>query len=351
MEGERGLSAAEERRDERVVPFRAGDGLECNVIQVRGERPATRGPVLLVHGAGVRANLFRAPVGTTIVDALLDAGYDVWLENWRASIDLPPNEWTLDQAAVHDHPTAVRTVVNETGADEVKAIIHCQGSTSFMMSAVAGLVPEVKTIVANAVSLHTIIPPVSRFKIKRLLPLIRPLTRYLDPQWGVEAPTATAKAIALMVRLTHHECDNAVCKMASFTYGTGWPTLWRHENLNEETHEWIKGEFAHVPLTFFAQMARCVGQGHLVSVEGRPELPPDFVAQAPQTDARFVFFAGGQNRCFLPESQRRTFAFFDEQRPGYHALHELPDYAHLDVFIGKDAGRDVFPLMLRELER
>ena len=27
-------------------------------------------------------------------------GYDVWLENWRASIDLAPCEWTLDQAAV-----------------------------------------------------------------------------------------------------------------------------------------------------------------------------------------------------------------------------------------------------------
>jgi pimeloyl-ACP methyl ester carboxylesterase len=337
--------------EERLVPFTAGDGLECNLIQVKGERSPSRGPVLLVHGAGVRANLFRAPVQTTIVDTLLEAGYDVWLENWRASIDLPPNEWTLDQAAVHDHPAAVKKVVEETGSDEVKAIIHCQGSTSFMMSAVAGLVPEVKTIVANAVSLHTIIPPVSKFKIKRLLPLVGPLTRYIDPQWGLEAPTTTAKAIALMVRLTHHECDNAVCKMASFTYGTGWPTLWRHENLNAETHEWIKDEFAHVPLTFFRQMARCVDNGHLVSVDDRPELPRDFVAQEPQTDARFAFFAGLQNRCFLPESQRRTFAFFDSRRPGFHKLYELPSYAHLDVFIGKEAGREVFPLMLSELER
>ena len=53
------------------------------------------------------------------------------------------NEWTLDQAAIHDHPAAVRKVVEETGAEKVKAIIHCQGSTSFMMSALAGLVPEV----------------------------------------------------------------------------------------------------------------------------------------------------------------------------------------------------------------
>src|SRR6185503_19438274 len=96
---------------ETTVPFTAADGMECNLVHVEGEKPSTRGPVILVHGAGVRANLFRAPVKTTIVDALIEHGYDVWLENWRASIDLPPNEWTLDQAALHDHPAAVRKVV------------------------------------------------------------------------------------------------------------------------------------------------------------------------------------------------------------------------------------------------
>ena len=44
----------------------------------------------------------------------------------------------------------MKTVVAETGCDTVKAIIHCQGSTSFMMSAVAGLVPQVDTIAIRA---------------------------------------------------------------------------------------------------------------------------------------------------------------------------------------------------------
>ena len=69
----------------------------------------------------------------TFVHALIDAGYDVWLLNWRASIEMPPNEWTLDDAAVHDHPAAVRTVLDRTGAKTIKAVIHCQGSTSFMI--------------------------------------------------------------------------------------------------------------------------------------------------------------------------------------------------------------------------
>ena len=342
---------AADRYDVRAVPFVAGDGMQCNLLNVRGEKPPTREPVLLVHGAGVRANIFRAPVAATVVDAILEAGYDVWLENWRASIDLPPNEWTLDQAAIHDHPQAVRKVVEETGSDSVKAVIHCQGSTSFMMSAVAGLVPEVKTIVANAVSLHTVIPRVSKFKIRRISPLVAKLTPYMNPAWGDAPPTALAKVLTLFVRLTHHECHNTVCRMVSFTYGTGFPALWRHENLNPETHDWLRREFGNVPFTFFAQMARCVEAGHLVAVEGDTRLPRDFVARAPETDARFALFAGHKNRCFLPESQRRTFAWLDGLRPGYHTLHELPTYGHLDVFMGKNAAREVFPLMLEELAR
>jgi hypothetical protein len=336
---------------EEVVHFEAGDGLRCNLIHLYGDKPPDKGPVLLVHGAGVRANLFRAPVRTTLVDTLVANGYDVWLENWRASIDLPPNPWTLDQAAVYDHPRAVKTVVEQTGSDEVKAVIHCQGSTSFMMSAVAGLVPEVNTIVTNAVSLHPVIPEFSRFKITYLTPSIGRLIDYLDPQWGLHAPTTMAKMITLLVLLTHHECDNPVCKMVSFTYGSGFPALWSHENLNDETHDWIKEEFAHVPITFFRQMARCVDEGHLVSVEGLRELPENFVAEPPQTDARFAFLAGERNLCFLPESQKKTFDWLDSHRRNYHSFHLLPKYGHLDTFMGKNASRDVFPLILHELER
>ncbi len=334
-----------------IIPFRAGDGFECNLIHVEGEKPATKGPVLLVHGAGVRANIFRAPTPENIVAFLIEHGYDIWLENWRASIDLPPNRWTLDQAAVYDHPVAVRTVTELTGANEIKAVIHCQGSTSLMMAAVAGLLPQVKTIVSNAVSLHTIIPDFSAFKIKYAMPLIKGATEYLNPQWGLRAPTLAAKVVDSIVEITHHECNNPVCKEVSFTYGSGHPALWRHENLSDATHEWLKHEFAKVPLTFFEQMKWCIERGHLISVEGMKELPEDFLAWPPQTNARFAFFAGEANRCFLPLSQVRTWEYFNSQRPNYHSLHTLPGYSHLDVFMGTTAARDVFPLMLAELDK
>jgi hypothetical protein len=181
--------------------------------------------------------------------------------------------------------------------------------------------------------------------------MLKMLTQYLNPQWCVHAPTLTAKAVAALILLTHHECHNPVCKGVSFTYGSGFPALWAHENLNDATHEWIKQEFAQVPIAFFQQMSKCIHKGNLVAVDGLKELPADFCAQEPKTTARFAFFAGKNNLCFLAESQQKTFDFFNGWRKNYHTLTMLPNYGHLDVFIGKNAGKDVFPLIAEELER
>ena len=80
-------------------------------------------------------------------------------------------------------------------------------------------------------------------------------------------------------------------------------------------------------------------------------LPEDVAERPPETDARFILLTGELNRCFLPESQRRTYERLSQHRPGYHALHVIPDYGHLDIFMGQDAARDVFPLILAELNK
>ena len=332
-----------------VVPFAARDGFPLNLWHLRRSAGAGRQPVLLVHGAGVRANLFNPPTARTLPEMLADAGYDVWLLNWRASIDLPPNRWTLDDAAVNDHPAAVDAVLEHSGADTLKTVIHCQGSTSFMMGIVAGLMPRVSTVIANAVALHTIVPPLARMKARYATNTVGSLVEYLNPQWGLQVSGFVPRMIDFYVRALHHECQNPVCKHSSFTYGSGWPTLWRHENLDEDVHEWIKGEFAHVPMTFFRQMARCIRKGNLVATGRYEALPADFVAQAPRTDARFVFLAGQQNACFLAESMWRTYDYFEAYAPGRHGCHELAGYGHLDVFIGKDAACDTLPVILDEL--
>jgi pimeloyl-ACP methyl ester carboxylesterase len=335
---------------ERVVPFTAADGMECNLIHVRGDIPPSKGPVILVHGAGVRANIFRAPVRTTFVDFLVAHGYDVWLENWRASIDLAPNEWTLDQAALFDHPSAVAKVLEETGAGSVKAVIHCQGSTSFALSAVAGLLPKVDTIVSNAVSLHPVVPRWSWFKLTFVVPVVALMTRYLNPQWNSRSQKFIARFLYRTSELFHRECDNSVCKQVSFYYGAGFPALWSHENINDQTHEWLRDEFADVPMSFYRQITRCVHHGSLIPHDHPRELPAEPAGNAPRTRARFALFAGEDNLCFLPKSQERTYEYLTKHRDS-DSLHIVPGYGHLDMFMGENAARDVFPLMVAELDK
>lgn len=332
--------------------FSTGDGLELS-LALRKSKKARAVQVLLVHGAGVRSNIFSPPrTGALNVDEYLcEAGFDVWKLDWRASIDVPPNEWTLDLAAVYDYPAAIRKIIEVTGASEIRALIHCQGSTSFMLSLVAGLLPEVSTVVSNAVSLHPVVPFLARMKALYAVPNLGRFLPYLNPQWGISAPAGWPSFFDFYVRSIHHECNNPVCKWSSFTYGSGFPTLWSHENLDEATHDWLSAEFAHVPMTFFRQMSRSIRAGHLVTTGGFEALPADVVSQPPRSDARIVLLAGVNNACFLSESQARSFDYLDGVAPGRHSYFELPDYGHLDVFVGKSAPKDVFPLIAEELHK
>ena len=194
------------------------------------------------------------------------------------------------------------------------------------------------------------VSPYSTFKLNVAVPLVAMITPYLDCSWGLEAPTLRAKAITAMVKLLHRECDNTVCRLTSFTYGFGFPALWSHDNLSDQTHEWLQYEFAAVPMTFFKQIARCARAGNLVSVKGYSELPKDFGKVSPPEDTRWAFFAGKDNKVFVPESQVRTWEWFEERQPGRHTLHVVDGYGHLDMFMGSNSARDVFPTMIQELD-
>ena len=123
--------------------MRTEDARDLTVHNIRGEAEPTAGPVLLQHGTGVRANLFYgSPMPRSIVDVLVAEGYDVWLGNWRGSIDLPECDYTLDEVARFDHPALIAAVLRETGAQTLKAIVHCQGSTSFALACAGGLRPR-----------------------------------------------------------------------------------------------------------------------------------------------------------------------------------------------------------------
>lgn len=329
----------------------ADDGVTITLTRVRGAAEPTKTPVLLVHGVGMRAESFRPPAIRSIVDALIDDGWDVWLLNWRGSIDLDPRPWTLDHVALYDLPAAVRHIVAQTGAESVKVVAHCAGAASVSMAVVAGLLPEVDTVVANGVSLHPVMPPFARTKLHVLRSMMQNRQPYVDIAWGDGPERGMRRLTRMAVRAWHTECTNASCNMASFAIGSGRPALWLHENLDDATHEWISGEFGKIPMSFYAQLAASDRAGQLVSILPRKGLPERYAATAPQSDARFTLLVGGKSRAFLPAGQRATYGFLDTHQPGRHSVRVLPDYGYADVFLGTRAHAEVFPLIVGELNR
>lgn len=337
----------------RILPFRAGDGYPCTLHNVRGEHEPTRGPVLMIHGTGVRGDIFLgARPSSSLAGRLVAEGYDVWLENWRASIDLPPHPYSLDEGAAFDHPAAIARVLEETGAETLKAVVHCQGSTSFVVTALAGLAPQVTDVVSSAVSLHPMVPFGCRVKMRFVSPFAAAMAPGLSAQWGARAPTPFSAGLARWARLLRRECDDPVCAVANYMYGTGPDVLWVHDQLDEEIHTWCSREFGWVPFKFFKQIQRSTRAGHLVPTDDRPAiLPSDYVAEPARIDARWTFLAGSKNRAFLPSGQRRSFEWFERQQPGRHAHVELDGYGHLDPIYGEHAGRDVHPLIVAALDQ
>jgi hypothetical protein len=330
----------------RILPFLADDGRQINLHNIQGPDRPTREPVLLVCGLAMRANSFYdAPSRPTLVDALVDEGYDVWVENWRTSIDLPAEDYTLDGAAVYDHPAAIRKIRSETGVEHLSAVAHCMGSASLAMSVVAGLADELRTVVSSAVSLDVDLDPRSKRRLATVLPISSLLLRMrgADPQWAARAPTVKAASLARLAQLAIRDYENPLNAAATFIYGSRADGMWQLDQLDSETLDWLGREFGYSPFSFFRQIRRSARMGRLVPVDDLPELPEDVAERVPSNGARFTFLAGSRNQFFLPTGQHRTYERFAEQQPGRHTWVPLEGYSHLDVLIGRRWYRDVFP--------
>jgi hypothetical protein len=338
----------------RILPFLADDGRQINLHHIQGPDAPTREPVLLVCGLAMRANSFYgAPSRPTLVDALVDEGHDVWVENWRTSIDLPAEDYTLDGAAVYDHPAAIRKIRTETDVERLSAVAHCMGSASLAMSVVAGLADELHTVVSSAVSLDVDLDSRSKRRLATVLPISSLLLRMrgADPQWAARAPTVKAASLARMAQLAIRDYRNPLNAAATFIYGSRADGMWQLDQLDDETLDWLGREFGYSPFTFFRQIRKSAKAGRLVPVDDLPELPEDVAERVPPNDTHFTFIAGMQNQFFLPTGQQRTYERFAQRQPGRHSWVPLEGYSHLDVLIGRHWYRDVFPHIREALRR
>ena len=61
-----------------------------------------------------------------------------------------------------------------------------------------------------------------------------------------------------------------------------------------------------------------------------------------------TFLHGKENQFFDPEGSRET---SEKMQPGLGEFLEIPEYAHMDLFMGENAGLRVYPQILERLLR
>ena len=339
--------------DSERYDFLAGDGLPLRLTRYQG---GTKGPVLLVHGAGVWSGMFMLPtLKENFVQYLVRHGYDTWLLDWRASVQLPLRQSSLDDAADHDMPAAVRRVREITGADSVQAVVHCAGSAAFFMSLAAGHLPDVRSVVASQVALHHDVPRATR--VKSMLRVAELLDVGLDSITPDEASRTPLFQLAFgkVSSFLRMECDNPVCHRLSFMYGQ----LYRHAQLNRETHARLEEQFGRCNMTTFRHLAQMARAGHAVRYDhgragnlqryGQPR-PPDYLDPAP-FKRPITFISSELSRTYLPTSTERTYQWLREANGArYYQRHVLRGYGHLDTFMGCTASEDSYPLLRDALE-
>ena len=281
--------------------------------------------MLLVHGAGVRAELFRPPtaahprrradrrrLGRLAAElAGLHRLRAAPLDARRCGGVRPPRRRRL-------RPRGDRRRTSRRS-------IHCQGSTSLHDVGRRRPLPQVDTVVSNAVSLHPVYPA-GRVKIAYGGAAVPGSRRTCRPRGatsrGLPAPRSTGR----LVNATHHECDN-----------TGLPAGELHLR-----HRLARAVVAREPrrrdarvaqrrvrrgaVDLLPQMGRCVRAGHLVcrSTTARSCRRTSSPRRRRPTPASCSW--RGENNQLLParEPAADLRASSRAIRPGHDSLHRLP---------------------------
>ena len=336
----------------------------------------SKGPVILAPGFTVKASSFAIDtVDCNLVESLHANDYDVWLFDYRASPDSGNLEtgqqikpFNIDDIASNDWPAAVSYVLKETGCADLQVIAHCVGSMSLLMSLLSGKLTGVRSVISSALTLHPVTNWLSYVKVD--LDLVRLMDQMDDLKDGFNIvpralPPATgaapgdAKADAAAEQFDHEidvvawnvpvpdgeQCKNPVCRRVFSIFGPSYA----HSQLNHGTHNAMMEMFGLIAIPPFAQLSLIMDRECVVDADGKDVyLLHD---QAPRLALPISFITGGLNQIFDPETVLRTHRWLvDHNGPEHYDLHVFEDYAHMDMFIGRNAARDIYPHLLKRLD-
>jgi len=337
-----------------MYPFTTEDKLGLSMQRFsRGEAGEA---ILIIHGLTTSTDMFIQPEHENLVSYLLDQGFnDVWCLDYRMSNRHPYNlfkhRYTMDDVALFDYPPALAEMRRHIGDLPIHVISHCLGAASFTMALFGRAVTGVSSVIANSVALTPRVPKWSRLKLTLAPDLVENVLGfpYLNPLWGDEPGWSRGKLFSKAVSLFHQECDVPACHMLSLMWGTGWPALYSHENMNPVTHRRGGDLYGATSMNYYRHVVKMLKAGNAVKYDpanrAHDPLPDDYFRYVKEIDTPVLFMTGENNKVFA-DSNIVCHQRMERIVPGRHELHVFPNYGHQDPFMGQHVARDIFPRLV-----
>jgi cholesterol oxidase len=324
------------------------------ILRLTRYRGGDKGPVVLAHGLGVSSLIFAIDtIETNLLEFLVAAGYDCWLLDYRASVDLPSARelWTADEVAKYDYPAALAKVRAASGSPTVQVVAHCFGATTFSMAMLAGL-EGVRSAVISQIATDYVVP---WFPQRTLAYLRAPALFDFMGIDVVDARATTADglleraldwALRFIVPVPRKErTHDATSNRISALYGR----LYQLDQLNSATvSSGLAEMFGEANIDAFKQLALFARRGHVLDRDGNDVYLPHLDRLA----LPITFIHGAKNACFKPESTARTLQRLSQANGRQlYERHVIPGYGHIDCIFGKNAATDVYPLIVAHLDK
>jgi pimeloyl-ACP methyl ester carboxylesterase len=331
-------------------------------------------PVLLVHGASAASATFRIGEQETLVDHLLQKGFDVWTLDWRAGMycarDLycrnKSTDFTIDAAARYDVPAAIKRMLEHGVKGKIAIVGHCMGGGIVAQGIALGTIanPPVESVVLTGLALFykAAIDNILKAEdqvLEELLSngqaLLHPTKRWdpnvcaQDPGEGpwdrlLEDPYADWLETPLK-----DDCRNHWCHRLSYMYGM--PYL--PDKIPSIHRDHLPSQFGYIPLKFYLHCSQNLRRGYAAPFGSMKQPDPSYLNRARFRDFKLTLITGDLNSLWHRDSIDTMYEWLrrgrSSEQPGTLQKHVLGDYGHQDLYWGTDAPKDVFPRIVAGL--
>jgi len=376
-----------------ITPLENG----ARLSRYRPHKPNGR-PVLLIHGYGGSGSTFAHPsIPNNLVRFMLEKEREVWVLDLCTSIgNLSRAEtFTFDDVATRDIPAALNEIVKQAKKERVDVLAHCIGAAMFCIAALENqeVSSKVGALVLSQVGPMIEMTPMNQFRaylasyLKEFVPMeefdVRPEYALKAGRWVREDESVGSLLLDIVLAtFLYPRDDDEAERAAGLPPGEDgrqpdfrrvrhradaiFGQLMRLENVADETLLALDAIYGWVKVQTLAQTVDYARHRLLTNAHtGTGRLRGDRIEQG------FAFpvmlLHGRHNRVFDWRGSKQGYdllkkIFNDPASPANeapeerdenihlgagtrHQLYLLGRYGHQDSMIGKEAHKDVFPVI------